>query len=569
MKNPIKYFNYFLIFMCISTILSYSQEKEKTVKLDGDIGLFYDGYNYHTENYPTFRPRNLEEILRLNINMNLSIGKHFSIPFGVNVSNQKTSYNLPNVPEENLFSYVQNPINNIHIDPKYKWFQAHLGSHTPNYSDLTTGDIQIFGAGFEINPGKFILAANYGKSQIAFEPDVLLNIPGAYAQKVYGARIGVGKIEGSKFVFNVIRIEDDINSVVNKPIGINPISGITFSPLIEFKITEKFTFKTETAGSIFTSNLLSSSIVFSEDYLNTINKYIPLNASSRADFSNASSLEWKSKKLLLGGEIKYIGPGFIPVGYRNIEKDIIDYKINTGFKLFKEKLDLKGSFGIRSNNIKNTKLQSTKRIISNMNVFAQITKSFSINANYNNFSFGNNETNNLIRIEMINNSFSVSPSYQIESACKTHQISANVAINSFEQFDVTANGFVNTNSKSYNTNYMIMFKKSPLNIGFSGLLLNNKSPISDLNLINFSTNVGYKFYKKKIIPSLNIGYAIINKDSFTADKRINLKLKTLYKINKKLEFNFAYAFNNNQYGSFRPDGLLNENIFQFSLLKKL
>ena len=124
-------------------------------------------------------------------------GKYFSIPFGVNITNQKTSYNLPNVPTENLYDYIQNPRNNIHIDPKYKWFQSHLGSHTPNYSNLTTGDIQIFGVGFEMNPGKFILSANYGKSQIAIEPDALLNIPGAYAQKIYGMRIGYGKIEGT------------------------------------------------------------------------------------------------------------------------------------------------------------------------------------------------------------------------------------------------------------------------------------------------------------------------------------------------------------------------------------
>ena len=113
-----------------------------------------------------------------------------------------------------------------------------------------------------------------------------------------------------------------------------------------------------------------------------------------------------------------------------------------------------------------------------------------------------------------------------------------------------------------------MFKKNPLNISFSGLLLDNKSPISTLNLINFSTNIGYKFYQKKITPTLNLGYAIINKDNFTADKRVNIKLKTLYKINKKLDFNLSYLFNNNKYGSYRPNGFLNENIFQLSMLKK-
>lgn len=560
--NKIKVLLFFI------SVFSYSQVRENKIKIDGTIGLSYDGYNYYTENYSTFRPRNLEDFLRFNANANLSFGKYFSMPFGVTISNQKTSYNLPNLPEENLYNYVQNPRNNIHIDPKYKWVQLHLGSYTPSFSDLTTGDIQIFGAGIEINPGKFILSANYGKSQIAFEPDLLLNISGAYEQKFYGIRFGYGKLEGPKFVLNFVKIEDDIFSVASKPIGINPISGITFSPLIEFNISKKITLKTETAGSIYTSNLDAIPIIFSENYFNTIDNYISLNSSSTVDFSHASSLQFKSKKFSLGGEIKYIGPGFVPVGYRNMEKDIIDYKINTGFKLFKEKVDINGAFGIRTNNIKNTKLQSTRRVISNVNVFAQITKSFSVNANYNNFSFGNNETNNLIRIEMVNNSFSISPNYIIDLVDKTHQILTNVAINSFQQFDVISNGFVNTNSKSYNINYMMMFKKNPLILNFSGLLLDNKSPISTLNLINFNTSIGYKFYQKKIIPTLNLGYAIINKDNFTADKRINLKLKMLYKINKKLDFNFSYSFNNNQYGSYRPNGLLNENIFQLSMLKK-
>jgi hypothetical protein len=169
---------------------------------------------------------------------------------------------------------------------------------------------------------------------------------------------------------------------------------------------------------------------------------------------------------------------------------------------------------------------------------------------------------------MVNNSFSISPNYNIDSDNKTHQISTNIALNSFQQFDIIANGFVNTTSKNFTTNYMIIFKKTPLSLNFSGLFLDNKSPISNLNLINFSTNIGYKFYNKKIIPSLNLGYAIINKDNFTGDKRINIKLKTLYKINKKLDFNLSYLFNNNKYGSYRPNGLLNENIFQLSMLKK-
>ena len=557
----------FIVF--IFSLTAFSQQKEKTVNFDGSIGVYYDGYSYDVSNYGTFRPRNPSDMLRLNLNASINIGKYLTIPFGINVSNQKVSYNLPNLPEENLFSYVRNPRNNIHIDPKYKWVQLHVGSHTPNYSQLTTGDIQIFGAGIEMNPGKFILSANYGKSQIAIEPDPILNIAGAYDQKLYGMQVGIGKLEKSRFVLNFIKIEDDVYSVVNKPIGINPITGITLSPLLELKIAKNVTLSTETAGSVFTSNLTASPITFDQTIFNTINDIVKLNISSKVDFSHSSSLQYASKLFTLGGEFRYIGPGFMPVGYRNIEKDIIDYKLNGGLKLFKNKFDIKGIFGVRTNNIRSTSLQSSKRIISNVNVFAQLTKSFSVSANYNNFSFGNNETNNLIRIEMINNSFSITPTYQINAKTVNHLISANVSNISFEQFDVAANDFTNTLSKSYNGNYMLVFKKNPLTLGFTGLYLENKSPISNLNLLNFNTNIGYKFFKKKITPSLMLGYSIINKDTYTADKRLNVKLKCMYKVNKKLDFNLSYSLHNYRYGSYKPNGILNENTFQLSLLQKL
>ena len=250
-------------------------------------------------------------------------------------------------------------------------------------------------------------------------------------------------------------------------------------------------------------------------------------------------------------------------------EDIIDYKLNGGLKLFKSKLNLSGTFGVRTNNIKNTKLQSTERIIGNVNLYAQVSKSFSFNTNYNNYSFGNNENNSLIRIEMINNSFSFTPTYQVQAKTINHVISGNVSNISFEQFDVRANEFTNTLSKSYNANYMLVFKNNPLTIGFTGLYLDNQSPVSNLNLLNFNSTIGYKLFKKKITPTLVFGYSIINNDLYTADKRINLKLKCIYKVTKKLDLNLAYSLNNYRYGSFKPNGLLTENMFQLSLLQKL
>ncbi len=565
MKSSILYFAIFIF--SSSSILFAQGNSKKPIHITGNIGLYYDMYDYSEENHPTFRARYPDNLFRLNANATIQLGKHFSIPFGINITNQKTLYNLPNLPNENIIDYVQNPKNNISIHPKYKWVQAHIGTHTPDYSQFTTGDINIFGAGIDINPGKFILSFNYGISQRAIEQDSFLNTVGAYKQTLMATRIGIGKIEGSKFTINIVKIKDDITSLVTIPTGIKPIEGITFAPLIEVKFGKKIFFATETAASIFTSNLLNTFDIDS-DIVTSVKDIITINASSKGDFSHTSSLEWKSKKFTLGGEVKYIGPGFVPAGFRNIEKDILDYKIKSSIKLFKGKTNISGMFGIRTNNLKNTTLQSTKRVISTINIFTKLTKKLSLNASYSNFGFNNNEINNVLRIEMINNTYNISPSYKFKTSSISHLIRLNWNKNDFDQFDTGSASFVSSESESYGINYNLFFKNFPLNINLMGLHLDNQTPATTFNMKNYTASFSYKLFNKKIKPSLIFNLAKISKPPFTTDKRFSSKFKLTYKINKKLQFKFAYKLNKYTYGTSRPNALTKEHRLQFSLLKR-
>jgi hypothetical protein len=543
------------------------QNKENSIKINGTIGLFFDTYSYSEENYATFRPRYFQDELRLNANATLQIGTYLSIPFGIRISNQTTLYNLPSLPEENLIDFLQNPKNDISINPEYKWIKSYFGSQTPNYSLLTTGDTPIFGIGIDLNPGKFIFSANYGLSQRAIESNAMFNIAGAYKQKILATRIGYGKIDGPKFILNFVKVKDDINSVINAPLFDNPIEGITISPLLELKIKEKIVFKTETAASIYTSNI-NNNFAINDSAMASFSKFITINASSNADISHISSLDWISKKITIAGEVKYIGPGFVPVGYRNIEKDLIDFKIKSSFQLFKGKTAINGMFGLRKNNVKSTNLQSTKRVISNLNVFSQVSKAFSINANYSNFGFNNNEIDNTVRIEMINNSFSVSPSYNFESKQINHQISVNGSLNLFDQFDVLTNVFVATKSKNLSFNYNLIFKEMPLNINFISLFFDNKMPTSSIKMSNYGTTISYKFFDKKLSPSLGFNVANITRDNFTTDHRLSMRLKAKYKVTKKLQFNMSYRLNNYKYGSSKPNASTREHRMQFALVQK-
>ncbi|MDG1147561.1 MAG: hypothetical protein P8N52_04560 [Crocinitomicaceae bacterium] len=128
-----------LIFFALSPLFLVAQADTASgfVQFSGALSLSYDAYDYSTLNYSSFRPRYNDDIFRVSANASIKFGKHLSIPFGFNLSNQNFTYNLPSLPEENIIDYVRNPRNNIHIDPSYKWVDGHIGSHTPQYSQLT------------------------------------------------------------------------------------------------------------------------------------------------------------------------------------------------------------------------------------------------------------------------------------------------------------------------------------------------------------------------------------------------------------------------------------------------
>ena len=112
-----------------------------------------------------------------------------------------------------------------------------------------------------------------------------------------------------------------------------------------------------------------------------------------------------------------------------------------------------------------------------------------------------------------------------------------------------------------------MFKEMPLNINFIGLFFNNEMPSSTIKMSNYGTTVSYKFFDKKLSPSLGFNLANITRDNFTTDHRFSMRLKAKYKITKKLQFNASYRLNNYKYGSRKPNAITNEHRMQFALLQ--
>ncbi len=549
------------------TINANAQEKKakpKPIKISGSIKISYENYTFSAKNYSTFRPRYPLHLLRFDGNLNIAIGNNFNLPFGVNMTNQKKLYNFPTLPNDNVIDFVQSPQNNISISPKYKWCKVALGTHVPNYSNLSTGDNNIFGAGVELTPGKFIFSANYGISQRAIEADPLIGFDGVYSQKLMSARIGFGKLDKSKFLINAAYVKDDTLSVLSPLNNAKPIEGAVVSNLIEILVFKKVVFKTETAGSVYTSNKRGNFTNNSEAG-KVIDNVIRLNEFSKIDAANSTSIDYNGKKFGLGGEIRYIGPVFVPIGYRNIEQDVLDYKVKSNIKLFKSKTILNGQFGIRTNNIKKTKVYRSQRIIGSFNFTSQISKILSLTGNFANFGFVTDNLNPLLRTEITNNSFSLSPVLLFKRKKHSHIYNLNASYNQFIQFDQSTATNKTNSTLTGMFNYNLQFKDIPLTTGLNALFLKTTVANNDFTMQNYGLNIGYVFWKKKLNTILQFNYAIIERAGFTADNRIGISLKNKLRLNKRLTLHLNYNGLNNFFGSVRPGASTLENRISVSI----
>jgi hypothetical protein len=555
------------IVACMFGATGVHAQHSTPINLSGGFGVYYDLYRYSAAKYPGFRPRMPDNLGRINADATLTVGKYFRMPFSANISTQEKSFNIPSVPEEGLINYISNPRNNISVNPSYKWLQSFLGTQTPSYSKLSTGDIAMFGVGVHMNPGKFIFSANYGKTQAGVSFDPLNNIEGAYAQHLFATRIGLGTDEGSKFVVNVVKSTDDPNSVSAPLPGKRPSETMTIGPAIQLRLGSKLFLNTETAASLRTFDVFGPELD-DNTIADKLSFILPINASTYADFSNISSLEWRDNMFGIGAEVQYIGAGFEPAGFRTFERDLMDYTLKTNMNLAQSKVMIDGTVGIRTNNISNTKLDKTNRTIGNMNVFAMLSNAVSINASYSNFGFRNNLNQDTLRVEMINNTFTLSPTFQMQRSSGTHILTLNGSVDAFDDFNPLTGKWQNTSSRSLGSNYQYVHRQKPFSAGLQFLTLQNKTPFAEISVSNIGANVRYRLLDKKLSPSLTITHSNINRSGFTADRRLLASFKADYRIHPKWNLNLWYNFNQYRYGSSRPDAVTSESKIQAAIVTR-
>lgn len=532
------------------------------VKLSGQSQVTYDFYRVDTAPGSNFRARRPPHLIRFVLAPTITIGKKIVLPFELNMSSVATNVTTPVEKYKGQFdqwygllrqfktfndvkNYVINPINRLGVAPTFGAFKFYAGTQTPQYSEMTVGNVSLFGAGMDVKTKWFYMSAGAGYAQHAIQRDTLLNISGAYQRTQFSLRGGIGNKEGTFFGGNFVYATDDAKSVIS-PLALGPQTAFTASGEYQVKLGKVVKWKGEIATTLRTSNISfydgpnltdSTKLILRQKFSDPIESkipkqvrpYLPINPSTLIDFAATSTLNLNIKGLGLDFKGLYVGPGFKPVGYPFFISDRFDATVGTKFSVFKNKLNFNGTTGWRVTNfskwlekenisipkitskdvsiplvVQGGSIAATEQILINANLGIQFSEKFNLETSYSNFGVQNTVVDDTLRVRNIGQNFAVTPSYTFGNEAYTSSIILMGSMDLFRDLNIVSGALNDNDSKIANLTYTLALKKNPLTVNVSAAYFNIVSSNLQLDNSTFTGGAGYSFFKKKLTTQLSL-----------------------------------------------------------------
>lgn len=543
--------------MCLSPQYLKAQEKKtkNKFKVSGNLSVSQEFFSYNSNDtlYNPYRP---ESLTRFMGSTAFSYGK-FSLPFSISYTLQQgtAEYNSP-IPSKFDLSDLLNYYNQLSLSPSYKSFQGFIGTQIPKYSELTCGDLPIFGLGFNWKPKKFRAAAFYGNAQRGVSTDTLLRLPGSYQRTSYGAKLGVGLEDSTHFYLIAIAHKDNPNSAIVTTPGIRAQDNIVISLDQMYWIAKRIFIKSETAISAFSPDLADPTLE-SDSFKLNIPSYITSIYSPRLSSSYgiaaSSGIGYVAKAWSLGGKMRLFSPEYKTLSFPFLQSDRLEWTIEPKFNLFKGKINFDGSFGKRMDNLFLNKLTTAFQDLVSANLSIQLTKSWNLNANYSNFGIRNTIANDTFRLQNSNQNIGISSSYNITGEKYIHTIMAAYTQDEFIDYNIVSRGQMNNQTKVYVLGYSFGLVELPLNISINGTYFENNLAIGKLDFKMLSLTQSYVFGKKQNINvSLSENYQITTLLPYGPDENLNVATTLSYTIAKGLNLGTTGSLVFFKFGSAKP-----------------
>jgi len=470
---------------------------------------------------------------------------NLTLPFSFTISEQQR--------------YFSQPFNRFGVSPYYKWVTLHGGYRSMYFSDYTLAGEVFLGGGVELNPGKFRFAAMYGRFRKAVEEvtDTSLNIPNlpaSYKRMGYGMKVGFGS--KSSFVdFIIFKAADDSSSLPQRPVNtpVRPMDNLVLGVRSNILIANRVTFNFDVSASALTLDTKTVESFEIPQELSPYQNLLTINQSTIFNTAGHASLHYNGDNFGLMFKVKRIDPGYQSLGIYYIQSDLIDYTVSPDLRLFKGKLYLKSSFGIRKDNLNNKKPAETRRTIGSAALNFNPTSKFGMSVNYANYgtsqASGLIQLNDSIRMSVVNTTYGGNIRFTNVNERIVSSFIIMTNYNEFNDQNQYTQDFTESSSVVGNASYNFSIVKTGTSFNVSYNVTNFKNNFSNVFSHGPVAGVSMQFLEKKLTAAVNLNYQKRRSDEVDDGGIFQGSLRFSYRIKDKHTFNLESFYTRNNSGN--------------------
>ena len=478
----------------------------------------------------------------LNADLNMSVYGVFSLPISfVWYSQQSSALNYPT-------------FNRFGMSPKYKWFTAHFGYRNMRLSEFTLNGHTFLGAGVEMTPGKFRMAAMYGKFNQNSDNDPYMadSIP-RFTRKGWAAKIGYGT-ERNFIDVSMLRIGDEKkdDNPPYFPGAPTPAENLALGVTTMLNFTPKLSFSFDGSVSCLTQNAADSAEVKIKGFgTSLVSKIITLNMTTVPSTAFKTSLAYKiTDKIGTSVEYRRIDPEYQSLGAYFFSNDIEIYTFNANAGFWNNRIMLRGSFGSQRDNLGKTKKFTSKRGVGSLSGSINFTQNFGIDGNWNNLSTnqrgGRTAIIDSLKLFQVNNTFSITPRFTIVNTRHSHFVMFNYNRMKLDDKNKTTAAQTETATTILTANYSLGLLKSGANLSLGLNHTTIENNMYEGKTYGGSLTAAQALLKNKLSLSWANSY-MLNRFGGSDGATFNSFLSANFRPHPKHSFNLGVNFISNSY----------------------
>lgn len=384
-----------LVFLCLLSFSGIAQNLQQVGNIDTIKNTLGDPFKLTGNIGVSLRSYNAWDIENRQYPFTSSMTANATIQtYGVTIP---VSFIMHNLEEDNnpfqkeywdgFLTNQGNRLTRFGASPYYKWIKLHLGDRYMNFSEFTLANHHFLGAGVELTPQKWRIAAMAGRLSKAEPQSLSLRTPNIqqFTRTGYGVKVGYGTavdyIEASMF-----SAKDDPKSLTQQNDSlfiVTPQENLVLSLRGRKNLSDHLNIQFELAESALTRNAKDPD--YDDGFFLYQGLLFQQKTSSLFRAAANAKLEYSENDFRAGLQYRRIDPEYTSLGAYFFNEDLENITAYSNFSMLQKALSLQIQAGYQRNNLDASKEASFKRFIGSASAAYRV-KDWNFGANMSNFS---------------------------------------------------------------------------------------------------------------------------------------------------------------------------------------